>query len=130
MPVPLWALVLSARLHPAADSSATSAASAIPVMLCLISYSNSGSVKKTATFMPQAEPFKGTAIADNAIVLPGQSGTREDVSINSGRFGTHVGTSADAPYLDCVYKLQEYAGRARRLAQRVVVEKDGVVPPM
>ncbi len=28
--------------------------------------------------------------------------------------GTHLDTSADAPYLDCVYKLQEYAGRARR----------------
>jgi len=28
--------------------------------------------------------------------------------------GTHMDTSADAPYLDCAYKLQEYAGRARR----------------
>jgi nicotinate phosphoribosyltransferase len=28
--------------------------------------------------------------------------------------GTHMDTSADAPYLDCVYKLQEYAGIARR----------------
>lgn len=28
--------------------------------------------------------------------------------------GTHLTTSADAPYLDCVYKLEEYAGRARR----------------
>jgi nicotinate phosphoribosyltransferase len=28
--------------------------------------------------------------------------------------GTSVTTSADAPYLDCVYKLQEYAGRPRR----------------
>jgi nicotinate phosphoribosyltransferase len=28
--------------------------------------------------------------------------------------GTHLDTSADAPYLDCAYKLQEYAGRARR----------------
>jgi nicotinate phosphoribosyltransferase len=28
--------------------------------------------------------------------------------------GTQLVTSADAPYLDCVYKLQEYAGRARR----------------
>jgi nicotinate phosphoribosyltransferase len=28
--------------------------------------------------------------------------------------GTRVATSADAPYLDCAYKLQEYAGRARR----------------
>jgi nicotinate phosphoribosyltransferase len=28
--------------------------------------------------------------------------------------GTRLDTSADAPYLDCVYKLQEYAGRPRR----------------
>ena len=28
--------------------------------------------------------------------------------------GTRLATSADAPYLDCVYKLQEYAGRPTR----------------
>lgn len=28
--------------------------------------------------------------------------------------GTRLDTSVDAPYLDCVYKLQEYAGRPRR----------------
>jgi len=28
--------------------------------------------------------------------------------------GTHMDTSSDQPYLDCAYKLQEYAGRARR----------------
>jgi len=28
--------------------------------------------------------------------------------------GTRMNTSADRPYLDCVYKLQEYAGRPRR----------------
>jgi nicotinate phosphoribosyltransferase len=28
--------------------------------------------------------------------------------------GTHLDTSNDAPYLDCAYKLQEYAGKARR----------------
>ena len=28
--------------------------------------------------------------------------------------GTRMNTSADRPYLDCVYKLQEYAGAARR----------------
>jgi nicotinate phosphoribosyltransferase len=28
--------------------------------------------------------------------------------------GTHLDTSSDQPYLDCAYKLQEYAGRARR----------------
>jgi nicotinate phosphoribosyltransferase len=28
--------------------------------------------------------------------------------------GTHMDTSADAPYLDCAYKLVEYGGKARR----------------
>jgi len=28
--------------------------------------------------------------------------------------GTKLDVSADAPYLDCVYKIQEYDGRARR----------------
>jgi nicotinate phosphoribosyltransferase len=28
--------------------------------------------------------------------------------------GTHMDTSSDAPFLDCAYKLQEYAGIARR----------------
>ncbi|MCH8335272.1 MAG: nicotinate phosphoribosyltransferase [Proteobacteria bacterium] len=28
--------------------------------------------------------------------------------------GTHLDVSADAPYLDCVYKIEEYAGTARR----------------
>ncbi len=28
--------------------------------------------------------------------------------------GTRLDTSSDMPYLDCAYKLQEYAGRARR----------------
>lgn len=28
--------------------------------------------------------------------------------------GTHMDTSSDQPFLDCAYKLQEYAGRARR----------------
>jgi len=28
--------------------------------------------------------------------------------------GTRLDTSADAPYLDCAYKMQEFAGRARR----------------
>ncbi|MEX3943828.1 nicotinate phosphoribosyltransferase [Paraburkholderia sp. BR10937] len=38
----------------------------------------------------------------------------EGAPIDGYGVGTHVGTSADAPYLDCVYKLHEYAGRARR----------------
>jgi nicotinate phosphoribosyltransferase len=34
--------------------------------------------------------------------------------IDDFAIGTRLVTSVDAPYLDCVYKLQEYAGRARR----------------
>jgi nicotinate phosphoribosyltransferase len=34
--------------------------------------------------------------------------------IDDFAIGTRLVTSIDAPFLDCVYKLQEYAGRARR----------------
>jgi nicotinate phosphoribosyltransferase len=34
--------------------------------------------------------------------------------IDAYGIGTHMDTSADAPYLDCAYKLVEYAGAARR----------------
>lgn len=34
--------------------------------------------------------------------------------IDSYAVGTHMTTSSDAPFLDCAYKLQEYAGRACR----------------
>ena len=34
--------------------------------------------------------------------------------IDAFGIGTRIDTSSDAPYLDCAYKLQEYAGRARR----------------
>jgi nicotinate phosphoribosyltransferase len=34
--------------------------------------------------------------------------------IDSFGVGTRLDVSADAPYLDCVYKIQEYAGRLRR----------------
>ena len=37
-----------------------------------------------------------------------------DAPIDSFAVGTHMATSSDAPYLDCAYKLQEYAGRACR----------------
>ncbi len=36
------------------------------------------------------------------------------VPIDGYGIGTHMDTSADAPYLDCAYKLVEYAGSARR----------------
>jgi nicotinate phosphoribosyltransferase len=38
----------------------------------------------------------------------------DHVPIDGYGVGTHLDTSADAPYLDCAYKLQEYAGRPRR----------------
>jgi nicotinate phosphoribosyltransferase len=34
--------------------------------------------------------------------------------IDDFAIGTRLDTSVDVPYLDCVYKLEEYAGRARR----------------
>jgi nicotinate phosphoribosyltransferase len=38
----------------------------------------------------------------------------EQAPIDGFGIGTQLDTSADAPYLDCAYKLQEYAGIARR----------------
>lgn len=38
----------------------------------------------------------------------------QQAPIDGFGIGTHMDTSADAPYLDCAYKLQEYAGIARR----------------
>ncbi|MEW6320328.1 MAG: nicotinate phosphoribosyltransferase [Acidobacteriota bacterium] len=39
---------------------------------------------------------------------------REGAPIDGFGIGTSLDTSADAPYLECVYKLMEYDGRARR----------------
>jgi nicotinate phosphoribosyltransferase len=39
---------------------------------------------------------------------------REDAPINGFGIGTSLTTSADVPAVDCVYKLQEYAGLPRR----------------
>jgi len=38
----------------------------------------------------------------------------QDAPIDGYGIGTRMDTSSDAPYLDCAYKLQEYAGIARR----------------
>ncbi|MGR9117042.1 MAG: nicotinate phosphoribosyltransferase [Gammaproteobacteria bacterium] len=38
----------------------------------------------------------------------------QQAPIDGYGIGTHLDTSADAPYLDCAYKLQEYAGIPRR----------------
>jgi nicotinate phosphoribosyltransferase len=39
---------------------------------------------------------------------------RSGAPIDGFGIGTRLDTSADAPYLDCAYKLQEYGGRPRR----------------
>lgn len=39
---------------------------------------------------------------------------RAGAPIDGFGIGTRLDTSADAPYLDCAYKLEEYAGRPRR----------------
>ena len=39
---------------------------------------------------------------------------QKQAPIDGYGIGTHMDTSADAPYLDCAYKLVEYAGEARR----------------
>jgi nicotinate phosphoribosyltransferase len=39
---------------------------------------------------------------------------KEGAPIDGFGVGTRMNTSADAPYLDCAYKLQEYEGRPRR----------------
>jgi nicotinate phosphoribosyltransferase len=39
---------------------------------------------------------------------------RQNAPIDGFGIGTRLDTSADAPYLDCAYKLVEYAGKARR----------------
>ena len=39
---------------------------------------------------------------------------RDEVPVNGFGVGTNLDVSPDAPVLDCVYKLQEYAGQARR----------------
>lgn len=39
---------------------------------------------------------------------------QQQAPIDGFGIGTRMDTSADAPYLDCAYKLQEYAGVARR----------------
>ncbi len=38
----------------------------------------------------------------------------EEAPIDGFGVGTHMDTSSDAPFLDCAYKLQEYASRPRR----------------
>lgn len=39
---------------------------------------------------------------------------KDDTPAEGFGIGTHLDVSADAPYLDCAYKIQEYAGEPRR----------------
>ncbi|HLV66491.1 MAG TPA: nicotinate phosphoribosyltransferase, partial [Polyangiaceae bacterium] len=54
--------------------------------------------------------FASGGIDEDALARLAASGA----PIDGFGVGTRLDTSADAPYLDCAYKLQEYAGRARR----------------
>jgi nicotinate phosphoribosyltransferase len=38
----------------------------------------------------------------------------DETPVDGFGIGTHLDVSADAPYLDCAYKIEEYAGIARR----------------
>lgn len=60
-------------------------------------------------------------LSDTKILVSGnldedrvQALVRSGAPIDRFAVGTAMTTSADAPYLDCAYKLQEYAGRACR----------------
>ncbi len=63
----------------------------------------------------------GGGLSDAQILVSGnldehrvQELVESGAPIDSYAIGTAMTTSADAPSLDCAYKLQEYAGRARR----------------
>ncbi len=54
--------------------------------------------------------FASGNLDEHALAALGAAGA----PIDGFGIGTRLDTSADVPYLDCVYKLQEYAGVARR----------------
>lgn len=60
--------------------------------------------------LPDATIFASGSVDE--YVLEGL--TKQNAPIDGFGIGTHMDTSADAPYLDCAYKLVEYAGKARR----------------
>ncbi len=71
--------------------------------------------RRVRTILNQAGLHKVTIFASGSIdeyLL--EQHAAEQVPIDGYGVGTHLDTSADAPYLDCAYKLQEYAGLARR----------------
>lgn len=60
--------------------------------------------------LQQVDIFASSSIDEYAL----QKLLRQQAPIDGFGIGTRMDTSADAPYLDCAYKLQEYAGIARR----------------
>lgn len=58
----------------------------------------------------QATIFASGSVDEYVLARLGERGA----PIDGYGIGTHMDTSADAPYLDCAYKLVEYAGKARR----------------
>ena len=60
--------------------------------------------------LAQVRIFASGNLDDDAVQTLVTSGA----PIDGFGIGTRMNTSSDQPYLDCAYKLQEYAGRARR----------------
>ena len=60
--------------------------------------------------LAQVRIFASGNLDEDAVQMLVTSGT----PIDGFGIGTRMNTSSDQPYLDCAYKLQEYAGRARR----------------
>jgi len=60
--------------------------------------------------LTQATIFASGSVDEYAL----QRLLQRNAPIDGFGIGTHMDTSADAPYLDCAYKLVEYDGKARR----------------
>jgi nicotinate phosphoribosyltransferase len=60
--------------------------------------------------MPHVRIFASSSLDEYAI----RDLVSKGAPIDGFGVGTHMNTSADAPYLDCAYKLEEYDGKPRR----------------
>jgi nicotinate phosphoribosyltransferase len=60
--------------------------------------------------LPEAQIFASGNLDEYAL----EKLLAEDAPIDGYGVGTRMNTSTDAPYFDCAYKLEEYAGRPRR----------------
>lgn len=63
-----------------------------------------------AAGLTDARIFASSSVDEYVIARANAAGA----PIDAYGIGTHLTTSSDAPYLDCAYKLQEYAGLPRR----------------